>query len=148
MKIYILDEQKDLKINPSAVQSLVSEVITSEGQNCDEVSVNFVSTEKICELHDRFFDDPSPTDCISLPLDEDEDEEYRLLGEIFVCPKTAQEFIKKNGGDIYEETSLYVVHSLLHLMGYDDIGDPEPAMRAAEEKHMHNLKTKNLILHQ
>jgi probable rRNA maturation factor len=121
--------------------ALVHEVIQFEGQHCDEVSIHFVDTPKICELHDTYFKDPSPTDCISFPINNS------ILGDVFVCPRTAQEYVAIHQGEVYEEVSLYVVHGLLHLMGYDDIEEAdEKKMRAAESKHMQNIKLKGLIL--
>src|SRR5262249_2821323 len=106
----------------------------------DEVSVNFVDTETICEIHAEYFDDPSPTDCISFPLDGEE-EEYRVLGEIFVCPQTAIEYAEAHGCCPYQETTLYIIHGLLHLIGLDDIYEKDRAeMRRRETRHLENLK--------
>ncbi len=117
-----------------------------EGQRCDEVGVYLVDTSTICDLHEQFFQDPSPTDTISLPMD-DEDAAYRVLGEVFVCPETACKYVTENGGDPYIETTLYIVHSLLHLMGYDDIDDVDRAkMREAEARHMEHLVREDLAL--
>lgn len=117
----------------------------------DEVSIYFVTTEEICRLHQEFFGDPSPTDCISFPYDQKREGGYHLLGEIFVCPKAALEYVLKLGEEInedcYRETSLYVVHGLLHLMGYDDIrGEDKMKMEAQENRLMKELIEKNLLL--
>ncbi len=146
MEIHVFNDQKDLVISPASVIALVREVINFEGQPCHEVSIHFVDTPSICSLHDEYFDDPSPTDCISFPLDEDIHEKYRVLGDVFVCPEAAIHFVAENGGDLYQETSLYVIHGLLHLMGYDDLGEEEKKMRAAESRHMQNVKFKDLFL--
>jgi probable rRNA maturation factor len=119
--IDIINDQDALAIAEEAVRSLVQCVLEYEGQTCDEVAIHFVSTQKICELHDEFFNDPSSTDCISFPLDDEEESDYRILGEVFVCPATAVEYAQHHSTDPYEETSLYIVHGLLHLMGYDDL---------------------------
>lgn len=128
------------------VEKLVRAVVSSEGQRCDEVSIQFVDTPTICQLHADFFADPSPTDCISFPID-DPASAYRVLGEVFVCPATAIEYAQTHQGDPYMETSLYIVHGLLHLMGYDDISpEDEAAMRAAEQRHMKALTEQHLLL--
>lgn len=103
-------------------------VLEHEKVRCDEISVFFVDSQTIAELHGRFFNDPTSTDCITFPIDEiDDGESYRILGEIFVCPKTALDFALRKHKDPFEEVTLYVVHGLLHLLGYDDI---EPKARA------------------
>ena len=146
MDISVLDRQEDLIINTKTVSSLVRNVIALEQQCCDEVAIHFVNTAEICRLHIQFFNDPAPTDCISFPIDNEE-HGYRVLGEVFVCPKTATRYAQDNGGDEYEELTLYVVHGLLHLFGYDDIKSADRAlMRAAEQRHLENLKKKGHML--
>ncbi len=50
-------------------------------------------------------------------------------------------------GDSYQEVTLYLVHGLLHLVGYRDGTDEErQLMRAAEERHIQNLQEGGLLL--
>ncbi len=100
--------------------------------SCDEVAIHLVEKEEISRLHEIYFGDPSPTDCISFPIDEPlrlgrrfpsapEPRSPILLGEIFVCPEVACEWAKKHNKNCYAETALYIIHGLLHLLGYDDV---------------------------
>lgn len=150
MQVFVSDDQQDLPISPSSVKPIVFSVLFGENRKADEVGIHFVSTAEICRLHDVYFDDPSPTDCISFPLDMDEEKDptgLSLLGDAFVCPATAKSYVAMHGGDAYEETTLYLVHSLLHLLGYDDIdAEDEKVMRQAEARHMQHLKKEGLIL--
>ena len=150
MIVHISNEQKSLDFSTTLIPKLVEAVLTEENQSCEEVSLYFVDTPRICELHEEFFQDPTPTDCISFPMDE-EIEAFegggRILGDVFVCPETALLYSKEHQVDPYEETTLYIVHGLLHLMGYDDLDDDSLSeMRAAEKRHMDHLKKLNLIL--
>lgn len=125
----------------------MKEVLAGENQTCDEVSIYFVETEEICSLHQTYFDDPSPTDCISFPLDDENEFGYRILGEVFVCPATALLYAQKKSIDPYEEISLYIIHGLLHLIGYDDIEKKDRVqMRKAEARQMDRIKKLNLSL--
>lgn len=149
MKINVSNKQKNLHIQAIDIKKIVNAVIALENQRCDEVSVHFVTTKTLCKMHEIYFDDPSKTDCISFPMDDKDEIEgidYRILGEVFVCPETAIDYALKNQGDPYKECILYVVHGLLHLMGYDDL---EPAlkakMRKAEKRHMKNLEKLNFL---
>jgi probable rRNA maturation factor len=145
--VYIFDEQKALSIPGTQVEAIAAQVIDLEGKRYDEVSVNFVDSSSIQKLHKDFFDDDTPTDCISFPMDDDDESGYKVLGEIFVCPEVAIEYANEHGLDPYEETTLYVVHGLLHLMGYDDIEEVDvQAMRGAEKRHMSALKKLGLTL--
>lgn len=121
MLITVKNKQSDLKISVVRAKEVILRVLEHEKARCDEISIFFVDSQTISELHDQFFDDPTPTDCIAFPIDEvDDHESYRILGEIFVCPKTALDFAIKKDKDPYKEVTLYIVHALLHLLGYDD----------------------------
>lgn len=148
MNVIVTNEQTVLPISKKQVVAVVKAVLNFEERACDEVSINFVTTEEICSLHQDYFDDPSPTDCISFPLSDGElMQGIQLLGDIFVCPETAIDYAKENKVDLYEEVTLYIVHGLLHLIGYDDITESEQlSMREAEKRHMEHLKKMNLVL--
>lgn len=147
MDVCVINQQETLLLRPSVVEALASAVIEFEGIRCDEVSIHFVDVAEISDLHSQFFNDPSPTDCISFPMDEEDEGGYRVLGDVFVCPEVAFDYAKQNNHDPLREITLYIVHGLLHLMGYDDIQDIDISeMRAAEQRHMDHLKALGLWL--
>jgi probable rRNA maturation factor len=141
--VNVTDQQSALKISFAQVQHVVCHVLAEENQSCDEVNIHFVDTPTISQLHQEFFNDPSPTDCITFPVDNQDDLNllYRILGEVFVCPATAVEYAAKHHKDPFEETTLYIVHGLLHLLGYDDLNrEDRKQMKQAEARHMRKLK--------
>ncbi|MGA8164096.1 MAG: rRNA maturation RNase YbeY [Waddliaceae bacterium] len=146
MNVHIFDQQHDLTIATEQVRAIVQQVITGEGGGCDEVAVHFVGIQQISSLHQRFFNDASPTDCLSFPIDSPNEEGYCVLGDAFICPKVALEYANENHEDPYEEITRYLVHSLLHLLGYDDQGPREAEMRRAEDRYMKQLMQRNLLL--
>lgn len=150
MHISVFNTQKRFPIDPSTVAPIVVTVLQGEKQKADEAAIHFVGKKKICDLHAQYFDDPSQTDCISFPIDDQETCGYRVLGEVFICPQTAFEYLKKHKksqDELYEEITLYMVHGLLHLLGYDDIDqEDQKVMRQKEAFYMEKLKTKNLLL--
>ncbi|NGX61375.1 MAG: Endoribonuclease YbeY [Chlamydiae bacterium] len=151
MKVLVFNEQSDLPINTETVQPVVKEALALENRRTDEIAVYFVSSQEISRLHKEFFDDPTPTDCISFPMDTGTETGYQMLGEIFVCPKTALDYVYKSGQEIneeiYREVTLYLVHALLHLLGYRD---QEPAdikqMREAEKRHLEHFIRKKVLV--
>ena len=141
MQTNIINRQSSLAIDDARIKRVVEAVLDFEDCVCDEVSITFVDTEEICKLHEQFFNDPSPTDCISFPMDKDAVGGTFILGDVFVCPATAIKYVEEKGGDATQEMLLYVVHGLLHLLGYDDIEEGDRAqMRLAEQGNMENLK--------
>jgi probable rRNA maturation factor len=129
VKIY--NRQKDLKLPIRQFKRLIGSFLISKNVHCAEVAIHFISKKKISELHQTLFNDESPTDCISIPIDTpDNSAPYSHLGEVFVCPKVAIEY----GGDPFQETLLYVIHGLLHLLGFDDINSKDRKVMRKEEK--------------
>lgn len=136
-----------MPVAEDSARKLVEEFTRFYGCPFDEASLYFVDTPRICELHGQFFDDPTPTDCISFPMDDVDEEGYRVMGDLFVCPATAMNYVLSNGGDVYQELTLYVVHGLLHLIGYDDIEDDDRIeMKQQEVVFLEHAKAEKLWL--
>lgn len=133
------NRQKALKLSIQGIRLAVQQVFSLERVVVDEVSIHLVGPTVISRLHRLHFGDPSVTDCISFPLTPNGN--YWLLGDVFVCPAVALQYAQHRGLDPQKETLLYIVHGLLHLLGYDDI-DPtdRKKMRRAERRHMNNLQ--------
>ena len=64
-----------------------------------------------------------------------------------MCPEVALNYAKDNQIDFEEELTLYIVHGLLHLLGYDDIEEEDRVeMRKQEALLMRLLSSKGLVL--
>lgn len=140
MIVHIQNRQSYLPFIPSSIEEMVSSLLEKLSVKTDEISFHFVSKEEIGKLHDEFFDDPSPTDCITFPIDSPNAEgSYHLLGEVFICPEVALEYASTHKIDPYEELKLYVIHGILHLLGYDDIEEEDREEMRSMEKHCFSL---------
>jgi probable rRNA maturation factor len=146
-KLNIFNSQRSFKIDKALIRRCVVFLISNEKINCDELNIYFVGVKKMSSLHAHFFKDASITDCISINIDDPKKAvDYCHLGEIFICPKAAFDYISYYGGDFIEETVLYVVHGFLHLIGYDDKTITErKKMRKKEQKCIKLLKSKGLL---
>ena len=138
MKFNVYNRQKALPISKTSVRRSLEALCSFLFIRCEEISIYFVSEKKICHLHQEFFDDPTPTDCITFPIDDS------YLGDIFICPTAALRYDPKSP---YEETQLYLVHGILHLLGYDGL-EPKAkrTMRKMEKKCMDHLKQLKLTI--
>lgn len=141
--ITVTQSQRALTIDDTSVQEALFKLLDFYKISTEEVAVHFVSKKTICELHARFFDDPAPTDCITFPGDDP----AIFLGELFICPAVAKAYAKKHRLDPLEETTLYLVHGFLHLLGYNDIEqEEEREMRTQETRALKFLKAHQKIL--
>lgn len=143
MKVYIYNRQKDLPISRNLISDVANQVVSLEQKRYDEVSIYFVTRRAISKMHFEYFNDDSATDCISFPMDSENEIGYRVLGEVFVCPQVAIEYAANHQQEPEKEIILYVVHGLLHLLGYDDITAADrKKMRAAEKRNLQNILIK------
>ncbi len=101
------------------------------------LSVVFVSDAGLARLHARHLGDPTHTDVITFDLGDDLGGPG---GEIYVSAACARKTARKRSVAARRELSLYVVHGVLHLCGYDDrTRDDRVRMRAAETRVMRTL---------
>jgi probable rRNA maturation factor len=111
-----------------------------------ELSILAVTTEVMSELHERWMEEPGPTDVMSFPMDELTDESRRpdapdmgpaLLGDIVLCPEFARGQARTAGHALADELHLLTVHGVLHLLGYDH-AEPD------QEREMFGLQNRLL----
>ncbi|MEJ3652617.1 rRNA maturation RNase YbeY [Actinomycetes bacterium KLBMP 9759] len=111
-----------------------------------ELSILAVGLDAMSELHERWMEEPGPTDVMSFPMDDLAEESRRpdapelgpaLLGDIVLCPEFAKAQARTAGHSLDDELHLLTVHGVLHLLGYDH-AEPE------EEREMFGLQNKLL----
>jgi probable rRNA maturation factor len=110
-----------------------------------ELSVSLVELEVMSDLHERWMEQPGPTDVMAFPMDELDsarrpdapDSGPALLGDIVLCPAFARDQARQAGHSLLDELHLLTVHGVLHLLGYDHA---EPA----EEREMFTLQKRIL----
>ncbi len=148
-KVTITSAQRDIAISPlrRLFILIARDVLAYEGSPPTRLHISFFSDSKTRDLHNKFFNDPSPTDCMTFPIDDIEDAALPdgFLGEIVICPRTAIfESLKQKNTPLYE-LKLYLVHALLHLVGYrDEKSLDRKKMKAREKMHMLRLEKKGL----
>jgi probable rRNA maturation factor len=114
-RVLISDRQR-ASLDTDGLRALAVDTLRGEGVDRAELSLSFVDEAEIADLHERFMDEPGPTDVLSFPLDDVDEDGVRLLGDVVVAPSEAA---KNNPDDPEAELRLLVVHGILHLLGYD-----------------------------
>ncbi|MCS7257518.1 MAG: rRNA maturation RNase YbeY [Thermomicrobium sp.] len=94
------------------------------------VSVWICRDDEIAELHERFQGVPGPTDVMSFPGDPP------YLGDIAVSAETAAEQAREAGHSVGREIAFLALHGFLHLVGYDDLSEPERARMLARQEEL------------
>ncbi len=94
----------------------------AEGFNDGDLSIAVVDAAAMAELHQRFMQQPGPTDVLTFDLGTDQ-RRGRLDGQVVVCADVAREAAggaHARQSSARRELALYIVHAVLHLAGYDD----------------------------
>ena len=84
-----------------------------------ELGIYILEGEEMTGLNETFLRHSGVTDVISFNYAERPDGGL-LQGEIFVCVDEARVQAARFGTSWQEELVRYIVHGLLHLLGYDD----------------------------
>jgi probable rRNA maturation factor len=132
-KVSIASPQEAVEIDRGHFRAVVRAVLEGEGVADAEVSLAFVDNATIHRLNKRFLDHDEPTDVLSFPLSEANAK--KLQGELVIGAEVALAQATERGHDVKAELTLYVIHGLLHLCGYDDHDDEEAQKMRQRERH-------------
>ena len=90
-----------------------------------ELSVLLVDETTMAAYHEKYMDEPGPTDVLSFPMDElrppkdGEEPPIGMLGDIVLCPSVTAAQAAASSRTPEEEADYLLIHGLLHLLGYD-----------------------------
>lgn len=104
-----------------------------------ELNIVFLSNQKIRALNRAYLGRDKATDVIAFPAGKGPGSRVtghgpRFLGDIAISSDKAAENSGAYGLTLMEEAALYVIHGILHLLGYDDTTKKaRDAMRRKED---------------
>jgi len=153
MEIRTNNRQKKFKIHPQAIEFLCVQLLAAESQNENcELDLSIVDDEEIEKLNVEYLHHEGPTDVISFSQRENicdyDDQETAQLGDVVVSADRALEQSKSFNTNFNDEFGLYIIHGILHLLGYDDIEDEKKFIMEKQQDLWFNtiLKKNNLVL--
>lgn len=133
-EIRISSTQKSLRIPRKKIVSLVEWVARKEKIRLSDVEITIVGSREIARLNRQYLQHAGATDVISFDLTDATCAGISTL--IVVCSDVAIRQAKHFGHGPQRELLLYIVHGLLHQMGYDD---QEPAKAARMQARQEQL---------
>lgn len=146
LEIDFLDEVNELtdqEINE--IEKLLNYAARQENvQDGSELSVTFVSNERIQEINREYRDKDRPTDVISFALEEMGEGELeivgedipRILGDIIISIPKAKEQAEEYNHSFMRELGFLSVHGLLHLLGYDHMNEQDEKQMFDRQKEI------------
>ncbi len=111
-----------------------------EAPDTCEVSISLVDIDEIHELNRAYRGIDKPTDVLSFECDDpwgayDSDTPIQI-GDVVIALDVVDGQRAQFGTSFEQEASLMLVHSLLHLLGYDHIEEDEALEMEALEKEI------------
>jgi probable rRNA maturation factor len=130
--ILVSDRQRE-PVDRDGLVELARATLEAEGEARSELSISFVTTEEMADLHRSYLGEEGPTDVLSFPLDEIGEDGVRVLGDVVIAPAVAA---ANRPEDPASELRLLLVHGILHLLGHDhEAEDDRAAMWAKQERY-------------
>jgi len=123
MRIIIADTQKKIRLNQKRIRIITQKALKALAQPGDTlVALSFVTRYRIKKTNIKYFHKERITDVIALGCNDFESGSAHkgYLGDILICPYAAKVNAKRYGNSFSMELTLYIIHGLLHLLGYDD----------------------------
>ena len=137
-KIAVASPQEVVPIDRRRLREVAQAVLAGEGVVDYEISLAFVDNATIHALNVRYLQHDEPTDILTFPLSEPGSK--KLAGELVIGAEVALAQATERSHDVQIELSLYVIHGLLHLCGFDDHDQADiQAMRARERHYLLQL---------
>ena len=97
------------------------------------LSIAVVNDVRMMQLHHHYSGELGTTDVLTFDLHDQPGDARELEGEIIVCLDEALRQAQAHGHRPEDEALLYVVHGMLHLLGYDDHSPAEAQRMHARE---------------
>lgn len=155
LKLYFSNEQEKIEVTPvlkdliikavcTVIESekYINNIVLSAYNNPCEISVTFTDNEGIRCVNNETRGIDSETDVLSFPMFDgvvDTDMETSL-GDILLSLEKAEQQSYTFGHSFEREVAFLVVHSVLHLIGYDHIDeDDDREMRSKQRAIMKKL---------
>jgi probable rRNA maturation factor len=139
LMIDLVDETNELSVEQiEEIEKLLNFAAKNQKvEDNSEVSVTFVTNERIHEINREYREKDAPTDVISFAMEELGEGEVeligegmpRVLGDIIISVAKAKEQAEEYGHSFIRELGFLAVHGFLHLLGYDHMtGEDEEEM--------------------
>jgi len=121
----------------SYLEKVIESTLKEEKVDNAIFTIIFVSESRIQDINRDCRGIDRVTDVISFAFEDNPDiiyDDFRFLGEIYICIPRMLEQAKMYGHSITRELSFLTVHGILHLLGYDHMNkEDEEVMFGKQE---------------
>lgn len=131
------------RLDDAMLRRVIRHVLDAEGATLLHLSVVLADHDTVRRLNRSYLDHDYNTDVLSFSLRDGPDpvrteaEDPAVEGEVYVDLDTAAERHADFDTSFDREACRYVIHGVLHLVGYDDATDAaQETMREKEDRYL------------
>jgi probable rRNA maturation factor len=135
-EIIVWNRQRQVPVDLKRLRTDANQAVRLVGGLSDSrrlpqaISVVLVSDRRIAQLHRDYMQIAGPTDVITFDH-----------GDLFISVETAQRQAAEFESSLEREIRLYLIHGLLHLVGFDDhSADAAAGMKKVQERLLRQLE--------
>lgn len=133
--VLIEHDHPALYVDEATLRTLIHRIADAESRALGTVSIVLTDHDTVLTLNRDYLGHDYVTDVLAFDLSAED--ASHVEGEIYVDLDTAAERHEDFGVSFEDEARRYVVHGMLHLMGYDDSDDSQQAeMRRLEDRFL------------
>ncbi len=144
MNVVIANRQRTKKINARQLKKIVRALFGELNIQEAELGIHLVGAREMARVNEAFLQHEGATDVITFDNDESGSPaggahgvtRPTIHGELFICVDVAVTQAKEFKSSWQAEVVRYVVHGVLHLLGYDDL---KPQLRRKMKREENRL---------
>jgi len=140
--VSIISEGVTLPLPKAEIKSTAGKILSLVKERNSKVALVFVNDGRIRKLNRRYRRTNRATDCLAFPMREGIDKGLnpQLLGDVVISVDAAKRNAKLFGTSVKTEIKLYIVHGILHLLGFKDTALPgKKKMEGIQEDILRHL---------
>jgi len=138
--IYYRNRVRHSGVRGRALVAVAERLLEALDERGSSISLTLVDDETIRELNREHRGKDKPTDVLSFPLfDGEEDPQSgveRMLGDVVISIDTARRQAQAYDATLERELQRLLIHGVLHVLGHDHEEPGERAAMEAEERRL------------
>lgn len=116
--LFIREEGRPLPVLKREIDKISRRAFQITGREEGDISLVVCDDHFICELNRKYRNRDEPTDVLSFSMQEGQEIDTSLLGDIIISLDTAKQQAEERGETLEQEFKILFVHGLLHLLGF------------------------------
>jgi len=121
-RISVISEKVRLPLSKIKIERIAEKISSLLKEKNAEVCIFFVNDAKMRRMNLKYRGIDRPTDCLAFPMREGAGGKLHreILGDIVISVDTARKNSRYFDSTVKKEISLYIIHGMLHLLGFKD----------------------------